>query len=78
MVGLFWTDGKYKPTALAFSLWSKLCKYEKILNVSVDNSNDIKVLAAKNSKGEIGILAQILVIVKKISILISMVLIQKI
>lgn len=55
-VGLFWADGKYKPTALAFFLWSKLCKYEKMLNVSVDNTNDIKVLAGKNSKGEIGIL----------------------
>lgn len=58
---------KYKPTALAFSFWSKLCKYEKMLRVCVDSSNDIKVLAGKNSKGEIGILITNISDSKKIS-----------
>lgn len=59
MYGLFYADGTFKPTAFAFSFWSQMVAHSTRLNVTVTGSSDknnLKVLAGKNSSGEIALL----------------------
>ena len=55
-VGLFWVDGKYKPTAYAFALWSRLVPYGSMLDLEITNNDGLFVIAGKNSSSEVAVL----------------------
>ena len=56
--GIYYSDGKEKPSAKAFKLWSQMVKYKDKVSTIVSNYNDDKlwVLVGKNNNGNTAIL----------------------
>jgi len=55
--GLFYADGRPKPVALAFSLWSQMAAHSQQLNLATSPSTSgLWMLAGQNSEGEIALL----------------------
>ncbi|MBF0567018.1 MAG: hypothetical protein HQK89_17470 [Nitrospirae bacterium] len=53
--GLFKADGTYKKVALAFSLWSNMVNFNKVLSVTGGDAG-FRVLAGKSTDGKIALL----------------------
>lgn len=55
--GLFYANGRPKPVALAFSLWSQMAAHSQQLDVAISPSNPgLWTLAGQNAEGEIALL----------------------
>ena len=56
--GIFYAEGKEKPSAKAFKLWSEITKYQNKILIDVSNYelNNLWILSGKKTSGEIGIL----------------------
>ncbi len=54
--GMFYADGRPKPIALAFSLWSELTRYPRRTALTASAESGLWTLAGQNDDGEIAIL----------------------
>ncbi len=53
--GLFYADGRPKPLALAFALWSKMSAYSRRLRVAA-GGGELAVLCGRNQAGDVALL----------------------
>jgi len=54
--GMFYADGRPKPIALAFSLWSQLAQHSFRLTVETSKENNLWLLAGESDHKEIALL----------------------
>jgi|GEM_PF-960940 len=54
--GLFFADGRPKPVAEAFALWSKMSTYSRRRQTTLIGTSELRVLCGSNAAGELALL----------------------
>jgi len=54
--GMYYADGRPKPIAMAFSLWSKMTQYPGRIAITVSSDAPLQVLAGQNGAGRTALL----------------------